>query len=276
MSLVESWPSTRAAVEGALDARRRAADRRSAALQRRVGLHEAQHRREARRDHARALALGAEAHRARRAARPRGWRASRTRRSSGSPAGSRRRRRGAAAPRGSSMPLQRSRSTGSSVADHAGRGERDLARLDSPSASAAAPCVLAASSRPRSPVAALAQPELASTARSASRLAALAAHQHRRGGRAGRGEARGADRVLGASQTSRPRSVLPLGLIPQADAGGAEAGGQARVGLQFAHVRRARDPARAEERAAADRSPAARRHAAAHAAPRSRAGRTSG
>ncbi len=109
------------------------------------------------------------------AARPRGWRASRTRRSSGSPAGRRRRRPGASCGRAARMPLSTS-STGrwwliapvEASATSAG---------STPTASAAAPCVLAASSSPRRPVAALAQPELASTARSASQAAALAAER---------------------------------------------------------------------------------------------------
>ena len=85
-------------------------------LQRRVGLDEAQHRGEARRDHPGALALGAQAHRAPTAARPRGWRASRTRRSSGSPAGSRRRRRRCSCALASRMPFSIA-STGSCMAD---------------------------------------------------------------------------------------------------------------------------------------------------------------
>ncbi len=57
-------PVDRGAVEGALDAH---AEQQLGGLgrQRGVGLHEAEHRREARRDHARALALRAQAHRAR-------------------------------------------------------------------------------------------------------------------------------------------------------------------------------------------------------------------
>ncbi len=83
-----------------------------------------------------------------------------------------------------------------------------------PSAIAAAPCVLAASSSPRPPVAALAQPEFASTARRPSR--------RQRSwltitGAAGSPVAvkRAALTGCSASHTSSPRSWLPLGLIPQ-------------------------------------------------------------
>ncbi len=82
-------------------------------------------------------------------------------------------------------------------------------------ASAAAPCVLAASSRPRRPVAALAQPELTRTARSAcsrqrsllsSTGAAAAPEVVKRAALTGRS----------ASQTSSPTSGLPEGFSPAA------------------------------------------------------------
>ena len=50
-----------------------------------------------------------------------------------------------------------------------------------PAAIAAAPCMRAASSSPRRPVAALALPELATTARMRVQPAALLREQHRRG-----------------------------------------------------------------------------------------------
>ena len=84
-----------------------------------------------------------------------------------------------------------------------------------PSAIAAAACVLAASSSPRAPVAAFAQPEFASTARSAFR------RQRSRVSRTGAAGVplevkRAALTGLCASHSSRPRSGLPLGLIPHA------------------------------------------------------------
>ena len=54
-----------------------------------------------------------------------------------------------------------------------------------PAAIAPAPCMRAASSSPRLPVAALALPEFTTTARERVEAAARAAQQHRRGGRAG-------------------------------------------------------------------------------------------
>ena len=93
---------------------------------------------------------------------------------------------------------------------------------------AAAPCVLAASSRPRCPVAAFAQPELASTTRSASSRQRSRLTSTGAAGVPVRGEARGARRARSASQTSSPRSGLPLGLIPHGDAGRAEARRAAR------------------------------------------------
>jgi hypothetical protein len=84
-----------------------------------------------------------------------------------------------------------------------------------PPAIAAAPCILAASSMPRPPVAALALPELAATTRSASR--------RERSRVTSTGAAKTPERVKraalvasGASQTSRPTSVPPLGLMPAA------------------------------------------------------------
>ena len=168
------------------------------------------------------------------------------RRSSGSPAGSRRRRRASGA-RASRMPFSTA-STAQVLADRAGRGERDLARRRRRAAAAAAPCVLAASSSPRRPVAALAQPELASTARSAVEPAALAGQEHRRGGGARGGEAGGADRAARRRTRAGPTSGLAARLQPGGDAGRAEPGGQPRVAGELAHVRRARHPARAEER----------------------------
>src|ERR1700722_8388726 len=82
-----------------------------------------------------------------------------------------------------------------------------------PSAAAVAPCVLAASSSPRLPVAALAHPELARIARRASSLQRSLLS---RTGAAGAAVAvkRAALTGFSASQTSSARSGLPLGLIP--------------------------------------------------------------
>jgi hypothetical protein len=84
-----------------------------------------------------------------------------------------------------------------------------------PAAIAAAPCILAASSRPRPPVAAFALPELATTARRASSFARSCVSST---GAASTPERvkRAALVVAGASETSRPTSVPPLGLMPAA------------------------------------------------------------
>ena len=213
MSLVESCPSTEARSKERLT---HTPSSRSAvsARERGVGLDEAEHRGEARRDHPGALALGAQAHRARRAARPRGWRASRTRRSSGSPAGRR------------ASPSRRSccargedalehRSTGRHVADRAGRGERDLGRVDARRRARRRP----ASWRRRR-----ARAGRWRRWRSRSWRAPRAA---RRAGSARGSRARAPPAVpvavkraaltgARASHTSRPTSGLPLGLIPAA------------------------------------------------------------
>ena len=123
-------------------------------------------------------------------------------------------------------------------ADHAGRGDRHLV-LGHAAAIAAAPCMRAASSSPRRPVAALALPELATTARMRVEPAALLREQHRRGEHAGAGEARGADRLrrVGDQQPE----VEPAGrLEPARHARGAEAGGQPAV--ELGHVVRQRRP----------------------------------
>ena len=101
-----------------------------------------------------------------RRARPVGRRASRRRRSSGSPAGSRRRPRGVARPWTARMPF-RTESTGRYQLMPPVEASATVAS-STPTASAAAPWVLAASSSPRRPVAALAQPEFARIARSES------------------------------------------------------------------------------------------------------------
>ena len=95
---------------------------------------------------------------------------------------------------------------------------------------AAAPCMRAASSSPRPPVAALALPELAITARSApSRQRSWVSST----GAATTPERvkRAALTVSGGSETSRPMSQAAGGLEPAGDARGAEAGGQPAVEL---------------------------------------------
>ena len=153
------------AVERALDAH---AEQQVGGLrrQRRVGLDEAEHRRERGRDHPRALGLRGQPHGAGRqldvdldllgelvrgAGSPRRSRRGRTRaarRARGRCRGSRRRRRAARRSRRSRRPPPGPRAT--------------------PPAIAAAPCMRAASSKPRRPVAALALPELTTTTRIAS------------------------------------------------------------------------------------------------------------
>ena len=82
------------------------------------------------------------------------------------------RRRSGAAARAPRRDPARHRVHRQRHADHAGRGDRHR-RLARPRTSAPAPCILAASSRPRPPVAALALPELATTARMRVEPAAL-------------------------------------------------------------------------------------------------------
>ena len=165
VSLVESCPSTRDAVERARHAH---AEQQVGGLgvQRRVGLDEAEHRRERRRDHPRALGLRGQPHGAGRqrdvdldllGELVRGLDRlgevavavlAQLARAPGRSRGSPRRRRAARRSRPSRRPRPGPRGT--------------------PPAIAAAPCMRAASSKPRLPVAALALPELATTTRSAS------------------------------------------------------------------------------------------------------------
>src|SRR5258708_4285015 len=186
----------RSAVEGALHAY---TEQQVGGLgrQRRVCLYEAQHRGELRRDHAGALALRAEPDSAgvERAA----WK-------SASPPGSRRSR--------AARMLFRTFSTGRYWLMPPVEA-RATAAGSTPAASAAAPWVLAASSRPRPPVAALAQPELTSTARSAPSV--------QRSWLRSTGAAAAPDEVKRAALTgsaaslrSSPRSGRPLGLRPAA------------------------------------------------------------
>ena len=126
-----------------------------------------------------------------------------------------------------------------------------------PATIAAAPCMRAASSSPRRPVAAFALPELATTARMPAEPAALLAEQHRRGEHARAREARGADRVRRVGD-EQAEVAAARGLEAAGDAGGAEAGRQPAVA------------ARSRGRA---RRPSAMRSVT---APRSRRGRTSG
>ena len=213
MSLVESWPSTemrskerfthtpssRSAVSGSSAA---SVWTKQSIVAKRG------------RDHPGALGLRGQAHGAARAARRRARRAWGTGRWCGSPRRRPRRRRRESSPRAASDALG-DRVGRQRHADHAGRGDRDRARGSTPTAIAAAPCIFAASSIPRRPVAALALPELATTARSAS--------SRQRSWVSSTGAAstpervkRAALTVSGASETSRPRSVPPLGFSPQA------------------------------------------------------------
>ena len=222
MSLVESWPSTEMRSNERLT---QTPSSRSAvsACERRVGLHEAEHRREAGLDHPRALGLGADRapcptaarRRASAASRTRPWWRSRARTRRRRPAPARRGRRASRAGRRPSASARRSRrSTATATCSSC-----------TPAAIAAAPCMRAASSRPRLPVAAFALPELTTTARSASSRQRV---WHSSTGAASTPERvkRAALTVPGSEQTSSPRSGSPDGLIPAAHAGGAEAGGQ--------------------------------------------------
>ena len=137
------------------------------------------------------------------------------------------------------------------LADPAGRGRARPRSGATPSAIAAAPWVLAASSSPRRPVAALAQPELASTARSASR--------RQRSWLSSTGAAgvpvavkRAALTGRSASQTSSPRSGLPLGLIPHATPAARNPAGRPALGPARARAR-ARASSASERTAAAGR-----------------------
>ena len=244
VSLVESSPVDRAAVERALDAH---AEQQlgGVGLERRVGLHEAQHRGEVRRDHARALALGGEAHRP-----------------GGQPdleVGALLERVGrldrllevgvalaAQLPARGEDALQH-RLDRQVAADPAGGAEHDLLGLDAqrrarrrPASWPRRPGRVGRSRRWRSPSwrAPRAGRPGGSARGSASTGAAAVPLAVKRAALTGRSE----------SHTSRPRSWLPLGLIPHADARGAEANRQSRVGLQFAHVLGRGDPPRAEER----------------------------
>ncbi len=122
-----------------------------------------------------------------------------------------------------------------------------IALSGSPSAAAAAPWVLAASSSPRLPVAAFAQPELARIARRAlswqrSWLSST--------GAAGAPVAvkRAALTGCSASHTSSPTSGLPLGLIPHVTPAALKPAGRPASSAELTHVRRRGHPARAEER----------------------------
>ena len=233
------------AVERALDA---TPSSRSARLgvERGVGLHEAQQRGEVRRDHPRALGLRAEPHGARRAA-------------STSQRGALVERVGGADRLGEvGVAVRRRSSRGASRMPSHARVDRQLARRSRRSrrpppglgSTRRPPRPRPASSRPRRargrPVAALALPELATTARRRSSWQRSWRQQHRRGEHARAGEARGARRRRRASETSRPTSGSPLGLIPHATPGGAEARAAGRP-ASSRDVRRAVDPARAEE-----------------------------
>ena len=138
--------------------------------------------------------------------------------------------------------------------------DRDALSAPTRAATAAAPCICAASSSPRRPVAAFALPELTTTARRPSRL--------QRSIVSSTGAASVPDRVkraalvvCGASDTSNPRSGAPL-LDPACDAGGAKALRQAAAG-DFGGVR------------AAPRSTASAKKRSLTRCPPTRAGRTS-
>ena len=111
-------------------------------------------------------------------------------------------------------------------ADHAGRATATRSSC-TPAAIAAAPCMRAASSRPRRPVAAFALPELTTTARSAS---SRQRSWHSSTGAASTPERvkRAARTVSGSEQTSSAEVGVAGRLDPGRHAGGAEAGRRAR------------------------------------------------
>ena len=103
-----------------------------------------------------------------------------------------------------------------------------------PATIAPAPCIRAASSSPRRPVAALALPEFATTAR----IAAI----RQRSCVSSTGAASTPERVKraalvvsGASQTSRPTSVPPLGLMPAATPAARKPTGRPPAGSSRTH-----------------------------------------
>ena len=259
VSLVESWPSTEMRSNERLT---QTPSSRSAVSgsQRRVGLDEAEHRREARLDHPRALGLRADAARVpgrqrdveRRAA-------SRTRRSWRSRARTRRRRPAASSPRAARIAardaVHRQRH-----ADHAGRRDRDLLLVHAGrhrGGALHARGVLQPAVAGRGVRVAGVDDDGAQRVEPAARLA----QQHRRGEHARAREARGADRVGLVADEQREVGIARR-LDPGGHAGGAEAGGQPAA-RDARSTRRGRlDPARRERRS--------------RQRPRARRGRTSG
>ena len=227
-------PSSRSAVSG---------------VERGVGLDEAEHRREARRDHPGALACAGRRTAPPTAARPRGRRASRPASVVRIACGSRRRRRpqrvGAACSAG-----ERPRRRGSSHADHAGRGEPRPGRRRCPSASRGgrlrAP---APSSSPRSPVGGVGVAGVGEHRAQRVEVAALAVTSDRRAAARESREARGADGRLGVGDQQPDVERRPsAALDPRGDARGAEA-------LRQPGRRRARARARAAAPSASGRRP---------------------
>ena len=188
--------------------------------QRGVGLHEAEHRGEAGRDHPGALGLAGEAHRRRRRAPPRGRPAWGRCRSSGSPRRRSRRRRPARRSAARTPPSTGSRGSSTPITPVEAT---PTCAGSSPSPSAAAACIASAVSRPRWPSPTFEQPELAATARRPPR----SARRETITGAPTRAllVKRAADTVSAASETSTP-DVEALGLDAARHAGGAEAGRQ--------------------------------------------------
>ena len=167
------------------------------------------------------------------------------RRSSGSPVGRRRPRPPSSSERACRMPF-RTASTGrwwliapvEASATAAG---------STPAAIAAAPWVFAASSRPRRPVAALAQPEFTSTTFSS---ASLQRSRVTRTGAAAVPESvkRAALTGFSASQTSSPTSGRPLSLSPAATPAARKPSGRPESAASSRTCDGRGHPARAEER----------------------------
>ena len=157
-----------------------------------------------------------------------------------------------ASPSGASARGRRARSRSSPSSSSSGtpitpvEATATAPSLPTPAASAAAPCILAASSSPRTAGGGVGVAGVDDDRADRVQAAALAAQQHRRGLRAGAGEAGGAGRPRRTAGQS-PRSERAAGLEPAGDARGPKSLGQAAGELGGVVGRL--DPARGEERA---------------------------
>ena len=236
-------PVHRCAVERALHAHPNSRSAVSAG-KRGVGLDEAQHRREPRRDHPRALALGVQPDRPRRQldlqARPLLERVGGLDRLLEVPVAV------AAQPRAGVEDALQHRVHRQVVADAAGRGERDLGRIH-PHGESRGALRLGGIVEAAPAGGGVRAPGVGEHRAQGVQLTALLADEHRRRRGARRGEARRADGALGVAHQQAQVGVA-AGLDPAGHPGRAEAGGQPGARSEVAHVRGRRDPARVEER----------------------------